>query len=260
MIPFAVIAACHDRTHSCWCIQAQLACHDISSQWTLRQAINKADELQTAAALIPELLMDCILIVSANTRTTFYATVEARPCTSSSCFFPPRLSKQHGWVRQEVDVRMEKWGGGGGVNCCDYHRWGHGEGEAWQVELSLWNAAVFMVQVYRTLSWINAALMKQKHVRITLCSIECFNTCGFLCRLHLCVSLCCFSQAESGPEELGYHNITVKYYISFLMTAKNRNALTKGSQWWLVCKAKTYCFRHWVRSGSVCGLVLFCFI
>lgn len=87
MILFAVIAACHDRTHSCLCIHAQLACHDISQQWTLRQAINKADELQTAAAIIPELLMDCILIVSANTQTTFYTTVEALLYTSSSCFF-----------------------------------------------------------------------------------------------------------------------------------------------------------------------------
>ncbi len=88
MILFAVITACLDRTHSYLCIQAQQACNDISSEWTLRQAINKADELQTAAAIIPELLMDRILIVSANTQVTFYMTVEALPYTSSSCFFP----------------------------------------------------------------------------------------------------------------------------------------------------------------------------
>lgn len=88
MILFAVIAACHDRAHSYLCIQAQLACHDISQQWTLRQAINKADELQTAAAIIPELLMDCILIVSANTRATFYMTVEAFAVHFQQLFFP----------------------------------------------------------------------------------------------------------------------------------------------------------------------------
>lgn len=79
--------ACHNRTHSSVCVQPQLKCNDISQQWTLRQAINKADELQTTAAIIPGLLMDCILIVSANTLVTFYMTAEAPLYTSSSCFY-----------------------------------------------------------------------------------------------------------------------------------------------------------------------------
>ena len=61
-------------------------------------------------------------------------------------------------------------------------------------------------------------------------SIWCFNTCGLLCCLHLYVSLCRVSQAEGRPEELGYHNIAVKYYISFLMTAKHRITITKASR------------------------------
>lgn len=89
MILFAVISACHNRTHSYLRVQPQLKCNDISQQWTLRQAINKADELQTAAAIIPELLMDCILIVSANTPMTFYMAAEAPLYTSSSCFYHP---------------------------------------------------------------------------------------------------------------------------------------------------------------------------
>ncbi len=115
-----------------------------------------------------------------------------------------------------------------------------------------------IAQVDWTLRWINRVLMKQKHVKITPRSIQCFNTCGFLCRnsLHLYISLCCVTWAEGRPEELGYHNITVKYYILFLMTAKHRITITKRSQWWLVWN----CFRHWVCIISVCGLVLFCFI
>lgn len=87
MILFALITACHDRSHSYLCIQTQLACDDISEQRTLRQAINNTDELQTAAAIIPEPLMDRILIVSANTRLTFYMTLEASLHTYNGCFF-----------------------------------------------------------------------------------------------------------------------------------------------------------------------------
>lgn len=101
----AVIAACHDRTHSCSCLRSQLACHDISSQRTLRQAINKADELQTAAAIIQELLMDCIMIVSANTQPTF---LNGR--TLPAAVFSTVSVKTTRLSQAEVGVRMEKWG------------------------------------------------------------------------------------------------------------------------------------------------------
>lgn len=167
-----MMSACHNRTHSSVCVQPQLKCNDISQQWTLRQAINKADELQTTAAIIPELLMDCILIVSANTLVTFYMTAEAPLYTSSSCFNHPvcqnNMVKSRGGGCYDGEV--------GGVNCCDYHRWEHGEGEVWQVELSLRNATVhrnmsmFTAQVNWTLRWINTVLMKWKHVK-TLFSV-----------------------------------------------------------------------------------------
>lgn len=160
-------------------------------QWTLRQAINKADELQTAAAIIPELLMDCILIVSASTPVTFYMTVEALPCTCGSCFFHT--------VCQNNTV--ESSGGGysdgvlGGISCCDYRRWGHGEGEAWQVELSLRNATIqrsdvsmFTAQVYWTLRWINTVLMKQKHVKLPPAQYSVLTPAGFSAVL-TCVSV-----------------------------------------------------------------------
>lgn len=149
MILLAVITACHDRPLSYWCIQAQLACHDISRQWTLRRAINKADELQTAAAITPRALnvlrFDCV-----SQHSTFYMTAQATLYASSSCFFQT--------VCQNNTVESgRRWVFGWrsrGANCCDYHRWGHGEGDAWQVELSLKNAAVrrkvsvFTAQVY----------------------------------------------------------------------------------------------------------------
>lgn len=71
MILLALIIACLDRKHSYLCIQAQPPCNDITSEWTLGRDIKRADELQTTAAIIPELLMDRILIVSANTSLTF---------------------------------------------------------------------------------------------------------------------------------------------------------------------------------------------
>lgn len=37
----------------------------------------------------------------------------------------------------------------------------------------------------------------------------------------------CRSQDEGRPEELDYHNISVKYYILFLMTAKHRFTITE---------------------------------
>lgn len=238
MILFALITACHDRSHSYLCIQAQLACNDISQQWTLRQAINKADELQTAAAIFPELLMDRILIVSANTWVTFYMTLEASPHTYSGRFFH-RVCQNNaaesgggrwvlGWRSWRDKLlwlpQVGTWRGRGVTSravmeeCPIYPRSQH---RCTQMEYS-----------------VNETKTCQNYPHPPPPHSMCFNTCGFLCCLHLHVSLCCVSQAQGRPEELSYHNISVKYYILFLMTAMHRITITKGWQWWLVWKTK----------------------
>lgn len=119
---------------------------------------------------------------------------------------------------------------------------------------------MFTAQVYWTLRWINTVLMKQKHVRITQHALYCFNTCGFLCYLHLYVSLRCVSHNEGRPEELSYQNICVKYYIWFLMAAKSRMRTTKGSERWLVWKTK-HIVSEKVSANDLCVVQNFsCFI
>lgn len=76
----------------------------------------------------------------------------------------------------EVGAQMEEFEG---VNCCDYHRWGYGRRrgvtsgavteECCSKEQR--HTSTFTAQVYWTLRWINTVLMKQKHVKITPCSI-----------------------------------------------------------------------------------------
>lgn len=163
MILFALITACHDRAHSYLLIEAPMACSDISWQWTLRQTINKADELQTAAAIIPELLMDRIWLYQPTLEWPFTWWLKLHYTLYR--FFSTR-SVQTTWLSQ-AEAGWCKDGEVKGINCCDYHRWGHGEGEAWEVgcHRGMQNISRFTAQVCRTFRW-NTVLMKQKHVKV----------------------------------------------------------------------------------------------
>lgn len=69
MILFTVIALCHDTFLLAYSGSTGMSWHPLTAN--IKTAINRADELQTSTAIISRLLMDCILIVSANTWATF---------------------------------------------------------------------------------------------------------------------------------------------------------------------------------------------